>query len=144
MLVMLIMVGIGSAFANTGKEINEKIAASFKNDFASATDVKWEKTKQFVKVTFSQNQQIMFAYYMEDGSLVAVTRNLTVGQLPLNLLTSYKKNYKDYWVSDLFEMVNGSDTDYYLSLENGDQTIVLKSNGTNGWEVFKKIKKDAL
>ncbi|MFT3825972.1 MAG: hypothetical protein QM731_18775 [Chitinophagaceae bacterium] len=144
LMLAVIMMGIGSTFANNEKEINEKVASSFKNDFANATDVKWEKGKQFVKVTFTQNLQVMFAYYSEEGSLIAVSRNLTTGQLPLNLLAGFKKNYNGYWVSDLFEMVNGTDTAYYLTLENADNTVVLRSDGTAGWEVFKKTKKEVL
>ena len=85
----------------------------------------------------------MFAYYSEAGELIAVTRNIVSSQLPIALLTTLKKNYNSYWISDLFEISSNNDASYYVTLQSADQTVVLKSNGISGWEVYKKEKKTA-
>ena len=79
----------------------------------------------------------------EDGNLLAISRNITSSQLPISLMTELKKNYRGYWISDLFEMVMSNETSYYITLENGDQKLVLKSHSGVSWDVYKKEKKDA-
>ncbi|NII24676.1 hypothetical protein HB364_06285 [Pseudoflavitalea sp. X16] len=139
--VLLLTVGLSSTFAHKLENVNEQVISSFKKDFASAQDVSWEKTKEISKATFKLNDQVMFAYYAEDGNLLAVIRNIVSGQLPINLLSDLKKNYANYWISDLFEMAADNSTSYYVTVQNGDHSVVLKSIGSTGWETFKKEKK---
>ncbi|WP_276479676.1 hypothetical protein [Paraflavitalea pollutisoli] len=139
--VLLLTVGLTSTFANIKENVNEQVISAFKKDFGTAQDVSWEKTKEISKATFKLNDQVMFAYYAEGGNLLAVIRNIVSTQLPINLLSDLKKNYNGYWISDLFEMASDDTTSYYVTLENGDQSIVLKSSGLSSWETFKKDKK---
>ncbi|WP_315818777.1 hypothetical protein [Paraflavitalea speifideaquila] len=139
--VLLLTVGLSSTFANKLENVNEQVISSFKKDFASAQDVSWEKSKEISKATFKMNDQVMFAYYAEDGNLLAVMRNIVSSQLPINLMSDLKRNYSGYWISDLFEMASDNSTSYYVTVQNGDQTVVLKSFGSAGWETFKKDKK---
>lgn len=136
--IFMMMVAL-SSFAHTG-EINENILRSFNNQFAGAQDVNWEEGKSISKVTFRLNGQVMFAYYREQGELVAVTRNIISGQLPITLLADLKKNYQDFWITDLFEISADDNTNYYITLQSADQMLVLKSSGMQGWQMFKKIK----
>ncbi|HEX6429080.1 MAG TPA: hypothetical protein VF008_15395 [Niastella sp.] len=139
--VFVFITGISSAFANGKGEVNDKIIKTFQKEFAGAQNVQWVTTKEFVKATFTLNEQVVYAYYSTDGNLLGVTRNILSGQLPINLLTDLKKNYNNYWVTDLFEMATKGENMYYLTLENSDHKLVLKSNGTTGWEVFSKERK---
>ena len=142
--VFVFITGISSAFANDKEEVNARIAKSFQKEFAGAQQVQWVTTKEFVKATFTLNEQVVYAYYSSDGNLLGVTRNIVSGQLPINLLTGLKKNYDNYWITDLFEMATNNENTYYITLENSDHKLVLKSNGTNGWEVFKKERKQSV
>lgn len=138
---LLLTVGIGSSFAHPIESVSQQVINAFKKDFSGAQDVKWEEGKEFAKATFKMNDQVMFAYYSNEGELVAVTRNIISAQLPINLLADLKKSYGQYWITDLFEMAANSTTTYYITLQNGDQNVILKSNGATGWEIFKKEKK---
>lgn len=137
--VLTMMVAL-SSFAHTGEEVNENVLRSFNKEFAGASNINWEVGKSVLKVTFTLNGQVMFAYYHEAGDLVAVTRNLVSGQLPIGLLADLKKTYQEYWITDLFEISADDNSNYYITLQNADQTIVLKSAGTQGWQVFRKVK----
>ncbi len=141
-LALLLSLSISSIFANTVEGVNQKVINSFKSDFADARDVKWETGKDFVKATFTMHEQVIFAYYSVEGEQIAVSRNIVSSQLPLNLLSDLKKNYTGYWISDLFEMATKGDTAYYMTVENGDYSIVLKSIGSGGWEVYKRDRKN--
>ena len=142
--VFVFITGISSAFANGKEEVNDKIIKTFQKEFAGAQNVQWVTTKEFVKATFTLNEQVIYAYYSPEGNLLGVTRNIISGQLPINLLTGLKKNYNNYWITDLFEMATNNENTYYVTLENSDHKLVLKSNGTNGWEVFKKERKQSV
>ena len=138
---LILMVGVSTSFAHGKEGVSEKIMNSFKKEFTEAKDVQWESTKDFAKATFTMTGQVMFAYYNNDGNLLAVTRNIVAAQLPISLLNEVKKSYSDFWISDLFEMSSENNTTYYITLENGDQKVVLKSDDSRNWETFKKEKK---
>ena len=142
LLILAISFGVVSAsFAN--ESINARAEQSFKKEFAQAKDVKWQRSGDMAKATFTLNERVLFAYYSQEGELVAITRNITTDQLPITLLNSLKKNYSDFWITDLFEMVSGGQTSYYITVENADSKVVLKSDDFAEWTGFKKEKKDA-
>src|SRR6185436_9864445 len=140
-LALMLMIGLSSTFANNAEGVNQKVMSSFKKEFANAKDVKWESGKEFVKATFTLNGQILFAYYSENGEMLAMTRNIVSSQLPIVLLNDLKKDYSNFWITDLFEMAADNETAYYVTLECSDNIIVLKSNDASNWQVFKKEKK---
>jgi hypothetical protein len=144
LFTLALLLSFSTSFAGTITGVDERIMNSFKKDFATAEDVRWEKGNSFVKATFTMSGQVMFAYYSEAGSLLALTRNITSNQLPIGLLTELKKNHREYWISDLFEIAMNNETAYYITLETGDYTLVMKSNGGSGWDVFKKERKEVL
>jgi len=141
-LAVILTVGLTSAFAKSNEDINRNAIASFKSDFSQATQVSWQEGKDYAKATFTLNDQVMFAYYSkENNELMAVVRNILSDQLPINLFTSLKKDYGSEWISGLFEMAKPDHTVYFATLENADQRVVLKSDGSNEWTVFKTEKK---
>lgn len=142
MWAMMFTMGLSTVFANNEKTISQKAVSSFKKDFTNAQDVKWESTKDYAKATFKLNDQVMFAYYSQTGDLMGITRNILSTQLPISLLSNLKKNYSSYWITDLFEISSSNEASYYVTVQNGDQTLVLKSSGITGWEVYKKEKRN--
>jgi hypothetical protein len=87
------------------------------------------------------NSQVMFAFYDETGSLLATARNIPSEQLPISLFSKVKKDYSDYWISELFEMDRDGQTSYYITLENADETLILKSTGFDEWSTYKRSRK---
>jgi hypothetical protein len=132
-----------SAFAASNDEVNQLAVKSFHKEFVNAKNIVWEQKQDYVKVTFSMNDQVLFAYYNNEGDLTAVVRNIVSDQLPISLLTSLKNEYTGFWISDLFEIASNDQTTYYVTIENADKKIVLRSNGTENWSVYAKTKKEA-
>ena len=143
-LSLAVLVAFSSAFANGKEGVSQKAVESFSKEFVNAKNVQWESGKEFNRATFELNQQVMFAYYSADGDLLAVSRNITSNQLPIRLSADLKKQYGNFWISDLFEMASNNETSYYVTLESADQTIVLKAVGANAWELYKKEKKEVI
>jgi hypothetical protein len=87
------------------------------------------------------NGQYVAAYYDATANLIAVTRNISSFQLPVTLQNKLKASYESYWISDLFELSDDNGTAYYVTVEDGDSKITLKSTGANEWSVFQKQRK---
>ena len=128
-----------SSFA-TDVKVNPAAIKSFNKSFKNATEVKWTAGNEFYKASFTLSGQFVSAYYNVDGKMIALTRNISSTQLPIALQANMKKDYEDFWITDLFEMTNDEGTFYYVTLENADNSVVLKSNNQN-WEKFKKQSK---
>ncbi|GGB15470.1 hypothetical protein [Puia dinghuensis] len=138
---LLLTVGLSSSFATpTGK--HDIVKTSFKKDFKKAELMETQEGRNFTKITFKMNDVIMYAYYSENGELLAVTRNITSNQLPIQLLLEVKRSYSNYWISDLFELTGDGASNYYITLENSDTRVTLRSIGTDAWEVYSKTAKD--
>jgi hypothetical protein len=142
MMMLLLVLTIGTSFAFTGEEaINKQALNAFKKEFVGATEAAWTVGDNFYKVTFTLNDQKLFAYYNMQGDFMAVTRNISSLQLPLSLQTSLKRSYNNYWISDLFEVAKSDGTNYYVTLETADTKIVLKSADGSDWSVYQKSRK---
>jgi len=128
------------SFAKPADSVNGEIKNAFRKSFQNAQIMNTEVRKGFTKLTFKINDVIMFAYYSDNGQLLAVTRNITSAQLPLSLLMSLKNDYSGYWITELFELTGDNDNCYYISLENADGKIVLRSTG-EFWEEYSNTKK---
>ena len=132
---------INSLFATGVPDINAKALTAFNNQFTNATDVEWSSASDFYKATFLYNSNYVTAYYNTEGDFVATIRNITSSNLPLMLQTKLKNNYSDYWVTNLYELSKNEGTSYYITLENADQKIILKSAGDFDWTIHKKSNK---
>jgi hypothetical protein len=139
-LALALATTVSTSFANPkstrSDDPNSSVKASFKKDFKTATILSVDNTNQFTKVTFTMNGNVLFAFYTGGGDLMAVTRNILSSQLPMNLINSLKTKYGDYWITDLFEIDAEAGNYYYITLENADRRIVLRSIGLDSWETF--------
>ena len=61
--------------------------------------------------------------------------NILSTQLPVALLADIKKDYKEYWITELSEEAKGKHADYFITLENADQIVQLHSSGSGKWVV---------
>ena len=122
--------------------ITRRISTSFRQDFKSAEFISSEAHSKFTKLTFRVNDVVLSAFYAQNGKLIAVIRNILSSQLPINLMMDLKKSYSDYWISELFELNSDGQTCYYVSLENADTKLVLRSNSDNTWDIYQETDKN--
>lgn len=119
---------------------NGMIATSFRRDFRDAQVISTEEYANFTKLTFKMNAQVLFAFYSGSGELLAVTRNIPSSQLPVSLLMNLKKQLGNSWITELFEINSDAQHCYYVTLENADAKVTLRSNG-DSWDVYSNLKK---
>ena len=60
-------------------------------------------------------------------------RNILSSQLPGALLTDIKKEYKDYWITECSEKDKRKKADYFITLENADSIVQLRSSDSENW-----------
>lgn len=130
-----------SAFAAGEENVNQKVLDAFKNEFNTVREVEWAAGADYYRAAFVYNEKYVFAYYSTEGDLLGITRYISPADLPMNLQISLKKKYNSYWISDLFEVAKNETTSYYITVEDADTKIVLKSTGGSDWSVFKTVKK---
>ncbi|MDZ4793307.1 MAG: hypothetical protein SGI83_03430 [Bacteroidota bacterium] len=138
-VTLAIAVSTLSAFASD-ENVNQKVLEAFNTEFTSAKEVEWTVGTDYYKATFNYNGKYVFAFYNDNGELLGLTRYIQPADLPLALQNNLKKNYEGFWVSDLFESSKHNETNYYITLENADTKIVLKSSN-NEWNAYSKSKK---
>jgi hypothetical protein len=139
-LTLAIIVSSVAAFAREDN-VNKKVLDAFKTEFTTVKDVEWTTGSDYYKASFMFNEKHVFAYYSPDGDLLGLTRYISPVDLPMSLQISLKKNNNGYWISDLFEVAKNEITSYYITLENADTKMVLRSIGGSNWEEFKTVKK---
>lgn len=137
---LLLTAGLGSSFARNTTNDNDNIDAYFHRDFKQAELISTNAGVGYIKVTFKMSSMILTAYYSNSGELLAVTHNITSTQLPIQLLIPVKRDYSDYWISDLFEYDANGSASYFITLENADKKITLRSN-EGDWETYNKTTK---
>lgn len=141
-MMMTLAIAFSTVCAFAGEEkVAPEVLDAFNNEFSTAKEVEWTIGSDYYMATFTYNEAHVFAYYNADGRLLGLTRYISPDVLSMNLQASLKKNYSDFWISDLFEVAKNGGTAYYITLENADKKIVLESAGGKDWELFKKVRK---
>jgi hypothetical protein len=125
-----------TSFANSPAGINDRVFASFQKEFNRASEVKWAVTNNYVMATFQLDKEILYAYYDFQGNLAGLVHHMLTTNLPADLQKDIRKHYSNYWVSSLFQVTNEEGVSYYIQLKNADETIVLSSDGSNGWHRY--------
>jgi hypothetical protein len=141
-IILTIAIAVCSlaVFANE-TNVNASVLNTFSKDFAGATEVNWTSSSQFYKASFVYNAQHVTAFYSFDGEMLGLARNISSLDLPMHLQTSLKKDYGGRWISELFELSNAEGTSYYITLEQADSKLILKSEDGSSWSVYKKAVK---
>jgi hypothetical protein len=61
---------------------------------------------------------------------------MLTSELPSYLRKSIKKDYQSYWVTELFKASTDQGTSYFIRLENGDGSLVLRSENEGEWRIY--------
>ena len=141
-LVLTLAIAITTFSAFAGEVgVDQKVLNSFSKDFTTAREVQWTVGTNYYRADFTYNEKHVFAYYDMSGNLTALTRYVSPNDLPLTLQGSLKKNFSEYWISDLFEVSNNDGTSYYVTVENAETKLVLKASDGKTWDQYKRSKK---
>jgi hypothetical protein len=142
-IILSIAIGLAmfsTAFAKHPVYVSSRAMSAFQKDFKKVSNVSWTETNEYVRATFIMNKETLFAYYDYQGNLIGLAHNILTTSLPENLQKDLKKYYGSYWVSDLVHVSNDNGDYYYIRLKNAEESIVLSTEGSDGWHVYKMPK----
>jgi len=127
---------------------------AFLRDFPGAENVNWKTGAPFEIATFNYNGVITTAYYDLGSELVGTTTEKTFSDLPLHAQEHIKKNYSGYTPGkvilfddneyndtdmELFSTVFDDEDNYFVSMENDKETIILKVKMNGNVSFFKTL-----
>jgi len=114
------------------------VLQTFHSTFFNVSNVHWSKVDNLYKAEFDKDGEKTAAFFsIEDGTLVATARYITVQDLPRALRNSLKQQAATASITELFEVQGSNDIDYYATLQEAGKTIVLKAAAAK-WNVYKK------
>ncbi len=113
-----------------GREINqdavsETVRNQFTSDFPNASNISFERTKDFNEVNFNQDGNQIKAYYDYNNQLVGSTIKVPFHDLPAAAQIKILDKYRDYKVTDVLRFNVNSDNESYY---NNDSYMTLYGN----------------
>ncbi|HTE25380.1 hypothetical protein [Flavitalea sp.] len=141
-LLTVSLVFIATTFANTEPvPANKKLTETFTKHFSAAQSVSWNQVAMITTANFIWDGQYLAAHFSPDAKMLGISKNVAVTDLPLNMNLELRSYFEKYWISDIFEYATPGSDAYYVTLENADSKLVLKSEG-GAFQVYKKSPKN--
>ena len=124
-----------------GNEVSYFAKQAFYQDFGNVPVSRWERTKFFDEATFTQNAQVMKAYYDDNAKLVGTTSTKKFSAIPVKAQQFINKKYAGYAKVGVifFDDNELNETDmllyntqiddadnYFVELKKGNNKIVLQ------------------
>lgn len=123
---LLLTAGLSSAFASDDVNPDQKVLANFKNEFATAQNVSWEKQGEYDKASFVLAGRRVIAFFNPAGELEGSMRDIFFDQLPLAVMTAVDKKYVDAIIIDVREISNADGTNYRIRLESKGKRLSIR------------------
>lgn len=128
LLPLILAFGSLTAFSRLINTVDPRTEQTFKNEFAGASHVVWNKTGNFLMASFTWGDHQTVAYFNADAELVGCIRGLFFNQLPLTVMRSVEKNFKDAIILQSMEITNVEGVSYKVIVEHKDNKHELWLN----------------
>jgi len=139
--IALAVAVVSVGFAADGVKIDRKIQAAFQKEFSEAFNPTWESVGSgLFHVSFTQNSEVMDAYYNEEGQLVTLSRYVSNDQLPLLVTKTIQSKLGSAQVGQIREVVTENETSYLVTAKKDNRTIIAKVYTSGGFQIVKRIK----
>lgn len=138
--LVLFAIGTTFTFAKPGPGIDPRIVNAFQKEFSFAENVKWEKSGDLTKVSFSINDQGFYAWYNAEAELVTTARNILYMQLPLSVIKTLNRDYSQAELSGIVEYTKNGETFYHINAVKNKKKYLLKATMDGNISSVKKLK----
>ena len=116
-------------FAQNIKPVPTSIVNELHQEFKNASNVQWKTTDNYYKASFTVDGNPLDAFYSFEDQLIAVSRNITLEQLPMSLIKELKNKAATNQVTELFELLTDRGTEYFITFKNNKESKTYKSSG---------------
>jgi hypothetical protein len=131
-LTAALLLTASTMFAQEARQVPSVVVNELHKEFKDISDLQWKTVSELYKATFTVDGSQREAFFSADGSLTALSRKLSIDQLPLALVKEVKEKATTYGIADLFELLTDNGTEYFLEINNGKQSKRYRSDGY-GW-----------
>jgi hypothetical protein len=148
MLAALVIVIICSdqSIAQGQVSLPASTAKTFTEEFAQATNVRWERPSSNIFMARFDNQEDHCLAYLDDkGQLITKGRLIVWHNSPVlmqrgveKIKSSYEKKYGPIRITHLFEMVQSGATQYYVNMGNDNFYLALITDSRGNADIIKK------
>ena len=130
-----------SAFTPDPDKVNSIFQRTFDIEFPEASNVSWLVKNDFVKATFTLDDEPMTALFNLDADLIATCKNISLDDLPVNAKRTFAKRFEGYTVTEAIRFNGKDEGAYYISAENEKEAIIVKVNDFGQLSTFQRTKK---
>lgn len=144
MKLLFMLLAVASSFfakATPPEGIPPHAVKAFETTFTNAQHVSWAVENDLYRTNFLAGDRFASAYFDETGSLVVVTRNITQHEIPFVLQSKLSNDYGKYEIKEIVEASDQWGIHYYLTMENDQHKVILKSASGTYWNKISKTKK---
>ena len=145
LIAFLLVVLSAGAFAGTTYDGSKERKASsyvltkFADEYKGATDVTWEITSKFQKVTFKLDGVQTSTFYNWQDERIAATQKFEFEKLSPTALKNIVKNFGGYNVGEVIKYMS-DETVYFVNLKNEKESFVIKVDSYDNASFFKRLK----
>lgn len=98
---------------------NEKVLATFKNQYPDTNFVEWEKEGSYFVAEFQIDGIEAEAWYDKGGRWISTEKEISVANLPEEVKTAFKHTgYATWKIEDCDQIIRPMDTLYLIEVEN--------------------------
>jgi hypothetical protein len=149
-LVAITLISVKAMLGQTNFTPSRVVASAFSQQFNGITNVNWSKAGQLTVAQFREGENLLVAYFENDGTLVAKARKISEDQLPPKLLgelialkTENEKKVGALVIGNIFEYTQDDNVNFVASLEGNHDYIAIGS--VNGhMKVRSRSKRDLI
>jgi hypothetical protein len=143
-LLTVISVYTQAATPLTGDKVSPQIQSSLEKEFNGAQYIVWKALKKdgIFQARFLYNNEVLNAFFDQEGNLLATGRLIAQAALPLMISKNLSNKYQDYEFRDATEYTKDGETTYLVTLENTKTKLVLQAYSNGSLYIFKKEKKN--
>jgi hypothetical protein len=141
LLPLLFVVISLTTFARLNSNIDPRTEKAFKNEFAGAANVTWAKAGDFMKASFTWADHQAVAYFNTHAEFVGCIRGLFFNQLPLTVIRSVERNFKNAGILEIREITNDEGINYTMALEYKNKKYKIRLNSLGEILENQKLKK---
>ncbi len=122
---LLAIASVATSFADT-HTANYFVQNSFQAEFKGANNVTWTACGNLSKASFTLDDQKAEAFFNADGLMIAVSKSVSLSELPIKAKRNFAKKYEGYTVTDAIRFESTDECAYYMYADNGQDHVMLK------------------
>ncbi len=137
---MAVTIATGSIASDI--KVSERVKSAFQKEFATAFNPSWESVGSgILHASFIQDNQIMDAYFTEEGELISFARQISNEQLPILVSRTIQERFSSSTISRIQEIVKGNETSYLLTAASASKVVDARIYTSGGIDILKTVKK---